>query len=191
MKQLLFFIFFLASGTAFSQGAGVSKPDFEKYVSDCKKMFMQSQPNKDSKDVDMLCRDPYLKGKPNESREDKVRRQRLLRETNEAKRSALEKLVDKDVSKQTDIPEGMSKPEYDDYMKNCKKMVLESDPGRDPQDAHMLCSDPYLKGKPNESYDDQVRRKRLIKEAGAAKGKALEKRAAPSAIFKSSGNGVR
>jgi hypothetical protein len=60
------------------------------------------------------------------------------------------------------------------YMKNCKKLIFEQDPGKDPKDVDMLCSDPYLKGKPNESSDDEIRRKRLIKETDIQKAKVIQ-----------------
>ena len=75
------------------------------------------------------------------------------------------------------------------YLKECKKMLMEQDPGREPKDADMLCSDPYLKGKIGESYDDQVRRKRLIRETERAKEKTLEKSVTPSTS--SYGEGIR
>ncbi len=70
-----------------------------------------------------------------------------------------------------------SAPKLDaaDFIKMCKKMLLENDPGKDPADADMLCNDPYLNGKPNETHDEEVRRKRLIQEANQAKTKMLEK----------------
>lgn len=44
----------------------------------------------------------------------------------------------------------------------------------------MLCSDPYLKGKPNELAADKALRKRLIKESEAAKEKALDRFVVPA-----------
>jgi hypothetical protein len=62
-----------------------------------------------------------------------------------------------------------------EYLAGCKKILLEKDPGKDPKDVEMLCNDPYLKGKPGASYDDEVRRKRLINETNKAKEQALDK----------------
>ncbi len=188
MRILLFLGTLFLAGVAFSQGSDMSKADLSKYLKDCKKMILQSQPNKDPKDVDMLCRDPYLKGTPNESKENKARRERLLKESDISKEKAFDKFIDKTSTKQSDLPEEMSKEEYDGYMKACKKMILESDPGKEPKDVDMLCSDPYLNGKPDESYDDQVRRKRLIKEADKAKHKAFEKYVTPASSGKPASN---
>ncbi|MGZ3772568.1 MAG: hypothetical protein ACXVCY_16325 [Pseudobdellovibrionaceae bacterium] len=175
MRELLFLATFFLAGTAFSQGSDMSKAAFNKYLEDCKKMILQSQPNKDPKDVDMLCRDPYLKGTPNESKKDKARRERSIKETDEAKHQALDKVVDKKTTVKNNLPEGMSKAVYDKYLRDCKVMILKAHPGKDPKDIDMLCSDPDLKGRPNESIEDKARRERLIKETDIAKEKALDK----------------
>lgn len=186
MKKLIFMVVVvLTSLSVHAKDAdlpkGMSKKEYDEYIAGCKKMILEAQPGKDAKEVDMLCSDPYLKGKANESREDKARRLRLLDETNAAKAKAMEKFVTP--PKATD---GMSPTDQAQYIKDCKKMLLEADPGKDPADADMLCRDPYLKGKPNESRDDEVRRKRLMKETDDQKARMLDKHVKPVAPSKDS-----
>jgi len=152
--------------TQTSDHPGMSKAEFATYMANCKKTWLESDPKKDSKDVEMLCRDPYLNGKPNESKSDRARRERLIQETDEAKESFLDKAFK---------IKGPKKPS----LTNCKKALIDADPAKDPKDAEMLCSNPYLEAKPNESYEDQVRRKRLIQEAEKSKENALDKYVVP------------
>lgn len=186
MTKLFLIIFLSLAGAAvFAQNSdlpeGMSKADYDTYLAGCKKMILDANPKRNAKDVDMLCSDPYLNGKPNESKEDKSRRKRLLKETNNEKNKALGKFVDsKETKKTSDVPEGMSKSEFDSYLKGCKKLILEAHPKKDPKDVDMLCRDPYLNGKPNESKEDLARRQRLLAETNQAKAQALEKFVVPN-----------
>lgn len=148
---------------------GMGRTEYALYMADCRKMILEAKPEKDIDDVWMLCSDPYLKGKPFETKADKSRRKRLIKETEAAKAEMMSKHLD-------------SAPKLDaaEFTKLCKKLLLENDPGKDPADADMLCTDPYLSGKPNESHDDEVRRKRLIEETNQAKHKMMEKYVVPA-----------
>ncbi len=125
----------------------VCKDELIAYIEGCKKGLSQAKPNWDHKDIEMLCSDPYLQGKANESDEDKSRRMSLINKTNEDKKKMLLKL-------------NRSK----DEIKPCFDAYLAIDPSKDLKDIKMLCLNPYLTPTPNESSDDQVRRKRLIAE---------------------------
>ncbi len=147
---------------------GMSRTDYAEYMASCRKMILEAKPDRNIDDVYMLCSDPYLNGKPFETKADKTRRKRLIKESEAAKNEMMGKNVD-------------AEPKFDpaDFVKLCKKLLLEQDPGQDPADADMLCTDPYLNGKPNESHDDEVRRKRLIAETNKAKHKMMEKHVVP------------
>jgi hypothetical protein len=148
---------------------GMGREEFALYMADCRKMILEMHPEKVIDDVWMLCSDPYLNGKPFETKTDKARRKRLIREADTAKKEVMSKHLN---------PSSDMDPA--DFTKLCTKLLLEADPGKDPADAHMLCTDPYLNGKPNESRDDEVRRKRLIEETNQAKNKMMEKYVVPA-----------
>lgn len=141
----------------------ISKSEMAAYMAGCRKGLSQANSNWDRKDIEMLCSDPYLTGKPNESAKDKARRMRLINQTNEAKVKMMSKLI-----------------HSKDDIKPCFDAILENDPGKDLKDVKMLCMNPYLTSSPNESSEDQDRRLRLIKESEADKERALEKFVVPA-----------
>jgi hypothetical protein len=134
-----------------------SDAEMKAYMRGCQDALRKAKPKMGSKDIHMLCSDPYLTGNPKETADDKARRLRLIKETNEDKAKAM-----------GDV---MSKQEF---IKECQQMIKDSDPGKDPADIKMMCENPYLTPQAGESSEDQIRRKRLIKEAEAAKVKAIE-----------------
>lgn len=160
MKTLLGI--FVLIGTTFFQNnvhaEDISKADLAAFVEGCKHALSQAKPNWDHKDIEMLCSDPYLQGKKNESATDKARRMRLIKKTNEDKERILN-----------------AASQSKDDIKPCFDSILATDPGKDLKDVKMLCVNPYLTPTPNESADDQARRKRLINEAEEKKDKMLSK----------------
>lgn len=152
-QQICIFLLFLAT-SAYAQSVDLkkmSKLERYSYLSDCRKMILETQHGRDAKDINMMCSDPYLVGTLDESEADKTRRLRLKQEMNEAKKAAMKTFIATHVVTRS--------------MEDCKKAFLEEDPGKDSADIKLHCKDPYLEGKPGETYEDQVRRKRLKKEA--------------------------
>jgi hypothetical protein len=156
------FISFLCVGV-FAADSGMSNAEMKAYLAGCKKALSQAKPDWNPKDVNMICADPYLKGKPNESKEDRARRMRLIEKTNKDK----ERMFDAAMEKQKS------------YLENCKSAFELSNPNKDPKDVDLLCHNPYLTPSENESADDKERRLRLINETDAAKEKALDQFVVP------------
>lgn len=163
-KFLLTFVF-VCSSVFYSQAKAekFSAKEMAAYMEGCRKALAQANSTWDRKDIDMLCSDPYLKGKPNESKADKARRMKLIGKTDEAKEKMMSKYV-----------------QSKDEVKPCFDAILENDPGKDLKDVKMLCLNPYLTATPNESSEDQARRLRLIKESEADKERMLDKFVVPA-----------
>lgn len=162
-KFLLMVVFVCSSIFGFQATAEeISSDEMAAYLEGCKHALSQAKPNWDHKDIDMICGDPYLQGKANESADDKARRMRLINQTNEDK----ERIMSNWVTSKDDL-------------KPCFDGILSVDPGKDLKDVKMLCINPYLTASPNESAEDQTRRKRLIKESQEAMHRVMEKHVIP------------
>ena len=166
-------LIFLSAGS-YVMASDISKGEMAAYMEGCRKGLSQAKTTFDSKDIEMLCSDPYLKGKPNESAADKARRMRLINKTNEDKERVMSNWV-----------------KSKDDLKPCFDSVLANDPGKDLQDVKMLCTNPYLTPTANESENDHTRRLRLIKESEADKERMLDKFVVTPKAKKDEPNGVR
>lgn len=164
MTKFLLSSVFICSSVIFTHAfAGdITKEEMAAYMEGCKKGLSQAKTNFDAKDIEMLCSDPYLKGKPNESASDKARRMRLINKTNEDKERVLSNWT-----------------KSKDDIKPCFDAILANDPGKDLKDVKMLCVNPYLTPSANESEEDRTRRTRLIKESEADKERMLDKFVVP------------
>ncbi len=140
-----------------ASASDLSKEEMNLYLQGCIRGLSQAKTNFDAKDIEMLCSDPYLQGKPNESASDKARRMKLINRTNEDKIRMMSNLT-----------------KSKDDIKPCFDSILANDPGADLKDVKMLCMNPYLTPTPDESEDDRSRRTRLIRESEAAKEKMLD-----------------
>lgn len=168
-KFLLTFVFaascsFLSKANATEKHVDfkVPKEAMAAYMAGCKKGLAQANSKMDRKDIEMLCSDPFLTGKSNESAQDKARRMKLINKSNEDK----EKMTAKFIQSKDDV-------------KPCFDAILANDPSKDLQDVKMLCLNPYLTATQGESEADQARRNRLIKESDSDKLRMLEQIAVP------------
>lgn len=165
MAKFLLTVAFVFSSIFYfrAQAEGMSKDEMDAYMKGCRHALRQAKTSYDGKDIEMLCSDPYLKGKPNESAADKARRMKLIQKTDEDKARFMK-----------------SWTRSEDVIKPCFDSILAAEPGKDLKDVKMLCLNPYLTPSEGESADDQARRKRLIKESEAAKEKALDRFVVPA-----------
>ena len=133
------------------------------FMSGCTQALRQAKTDYNSKEIEMLCSDPYLRGTPDESAEDKALRMTLIKKTDEDKIRVMKRWV-----------------RSEDVIKPCFDAILANQPGKDLKDVKMLCLNPYLTPTPNESAADTERRKRLIEEAETAKSRMLDKYVVPA-----------
>src|SRR5690348_450761 len=83
-KYLLTSVFICSSiFCTHASASDITEKEKAAYIEGCKKGLSQAKTNFDAQDIEMLCSDPNLKGKPNESASDKSRRMRLIKKTNE------------------------------------------------------------------------------------------------------------
>jgi len=146
-----------------AMAADISKDEMAAYMTGCRQALAQAKTNYDHKDIEMLCSDPYLQGKPNESAADRARRMKLIKRTDEDKARVMK-----------------SWTRSEDVVKPCFDAVLAAEPGKDLKDVKMLCLNPYLTPTEGESENDKARRERLIQESEAAKERMLNKYVVPA-----------
>ncbi len=128
----------------------------------CRKALSQADAKIDRKDIEMLCSDPYLTGKPNESKADKARRMKLISKTDDAKAKMMSQYT-----------------QSKEIVKPCFDAVLSTEPGKDLKDVKMLCLNPYLTPETGELDEDRARRIRRIKENEAFMERMLDKFVVP------------
>lgn len=165
--------------------SGLSDAEFEGYMKGCRDAFKTMKPNMDVKDVEMMCADPYLSGHPNESKEDKARRERLIKETNADKEKHMKAVLGDSAKEKESVPYDMSQSmepgEYKKYLDSCKEALKSAGKIKDPLDINMMCKNPYLYEDPKETHEEKARRIRLIKQSDSAKEDFMKSAVKPPA----------